>query len=53
MAPDSFVLQKRITPHEGSCTYTNLPKNTLKFVNLGKILSILFGEDLEFSLLYQ
>lgn len=33
-----------------SCTYTNLPKNTLRYVNLGKILKIKFGEDLEFTL---
>ena len=35
-----------------SCTYTNLPKNTLRYVNLGKILKILFGEDLEFTLFF-
>ena len=39
------------TSDELLCAYTNLPKNTLMFVNLGKILKILFGEDLEFSLL--
>ena len=30
------------------CAYTSLPKNTLIFVNLDKILKIVFGEDLEF-----
>lgn len=38
------------TPDKQLCAYKNLPKNTLKLVNSGKIQATLFGKYLEFSL---
>lgn len=46
----SLCLGSRLDSDELLCAYTNLPKNTLTFVNLGKILETLFGENLEFTL---